>query len=311
LLNKVRQATGRTVSVAEFSADATFGQLVRLVEPGQPADAHAAAEPAGVVTLRDGGPLRPLFLAADALGTTFGYRVLASLLDDQRPVYGLEPVDPDPVGPRPVDPDPVGPGPAGDAAAGDRIERIAAQHIKAMLAAQPSGPYTIGGWSFGAVVAHEMAHQLALRGDEVGLLVCIDGVVPGGRRLAGFDPGYLLGSVRLQAGAALGVGPVGRLVRRTPELRRSFIANVGALPRYRPQPVPCPAVVFTAGADTRAADRLRSRLSPLYGGGVQVHPVGGDHWSMLALPHARDLATRLHEALPHGATAVAGQDGRQ
>jgi phthiocerol/phenolphthiocerol synthesis type-I polyketide synthase E len=310
LMNKVRQITGRTIPVTEFSADATFGRLVRLVEADLPAGGRTVETESaethrpglrspGIVTLRHGGAFRPLFLAADALGTTAGYRVLAGLLDGRRPVYGLEP---------------AGDVVAGKGAAVKSIEGIAADHVAAMLRAQRSGPYTIGGWSFGAVVAHEMAHQLTRRGEQVDLLVCLDGIVPSGRLPARFDPGLLVGGLRLQASAALGIGPVGRRVRRTPELRRLFIANLGALPRYRPRPVPCPAVVFTAGGDRRTAARLHRRLSPLYGGGVQVHHAGGDHWSMLALPHARDLAARLHEALadgalPDGATAVAGKDG--
>src|SRR5262249_15119604 len=85
-------------------------------------------------------------------------------------------------------------------------------------------------------------------------------------------------------------------------------------PRPPPPPpsrAPGPAGVFRGAADRRTADRLRNRLAPLYGGGVRVQPVSGDHWSMLTLPHARDLATRLLEALPDDATAVAGKDGAE
>jgi phthiocerol/phenolphthiocerol synthesis type-I polyketide synthase E len=279
LVNQIRERTGRTVSVTVFSENATFGRLLRLVEPDQPA---AETLPAGVVRLREGGPDKAtaLFLAADALGTTFGYRALAGLLGEQRPIYGLEPVHHGPP---------------------TSIETIAAQHVDAVLEVHGSGPYTIGGWSFGAVVAHEMAHQLDRRGARVDLLICLDGFVPPSRLPIGFDPEILLGSLLLRAGAALGVGPIGHQVRRAPGLRRRLAANLGALLRYRPKRIPSAAVVFKAGADHQTAARLRGRLSPLYGGGVRVHPAGGDHWSMLALPHARDLATRLLEVLPEGA----------
>jgi phthiocerol/phenolphthiocerol synthesis type-I polyketide synthase E len=272
LLRQVQDRTGRAVSVVEFSESPTFGALVRLAGPDRPMEL-----PSGVLTLHEEGLGRPLFLAADAMGTALGYRTLASLLD--RPVYGLEP---------------------GQRAA-DSIEHVAAEHIERVRAIQPSGPYTVGGWSFGAVVAHEMVQQLARRGEQVDLLVCLDGYAPRTGRPMGFDLDYLVASVRSQAGALLGTGPIGRRVRRTPEVRRQFVANIGAMLRYRPQPVACPAVVFKASTNHRGAAQLQARLVRIYLGDVAVHPVGGDHWSMLADPHVHDLAIRLREALAHRA----------
>ena len=43
---------------------------------------------------------------------------------------------------------------------------------------QPQGPYLIGGFSFGGLVAYEMAQQLRQSGQEVGLLVLIDPTPP-------------------------------------------------------------------------------------------------------------------------------------
>jgi phthiocerol/phenolphthiocerol synthesis type-I polyketide synthase E len=276
LLRQVQDRIGRAVSVVEFSERPTFGGLVRLAGPDQPTEL-----PAGAVALHEEGQGRPLFLAADAMGTTLGYRALATLLD--RPVYGLEP---------------------GRRAVG--IEHVAAEHIERMRAIQPAGPYTVGGWSFGAVVAHEMARQLAGQAD---LLVCLDGYVPRTGRPMALDPDYLVASVRSQADALLGLGPIGRQVRRAPEVRRQFVANIGAMLRYRPQPVTCPAVVFKASTNHRDAARLQARLARSYAGGVAVHPVGGDHWSMLADPHVHDLALRLREALtPEPATVQTGEN---
>ncbi|MET0236328.1 MAG: beta-ketoacyl synthase N-terminal-like domain-containing protein [Kibdelosporangium sp.] len=265
LLRQVQDRTGRAVPVIEFAERPTFGALVRLVGPDWPA---------GVLTLHEQELERPFFLAADAMGTALGYRALATRLD--RPVYGLEPVR--------------------QAARG--IDHVAAEHIERMLAIQPAGPYTVGGWSFGAVVAHEIARQLTRRGEQVDLLVCLDGYIPRIRWPIGSDTDYLLASVRSQADALLGTGPIGRRMRRAPEVRRQFVANIGALLRYRPQPVDCPAVVFKASTSHEGAARLQARLARTYAGGVVVHPVGGDHWSMLADPHVHDLATRLREVLP-------------
>jgi phthiocerol/phenolphthiocerol synthesis type-I polyketide synthase E len=265
LIGQVRAHAGCDLSVAEFTGAPTFGTLVRLVER----TAGAPAAP-GVVTLR-AGVGRPLFLAADALGVTAGCRALAAALPAGQPVLGLEP-------------------PGGQAFR--RIEDLAAHHVEAVLAAGRGGPHLLGGWSFGAVVAHEMAHQLTARGERVALLVCLDGFVPNGRGLpVATDPAFLRDTVRLRLGAALGVGPVGA-VRRSREVQRRFAANLGALLRYRPRPVPCRAVLYRAGADRRAAARLHRRLSTLYEG-IQVRPTGGGHWSMLAPPHVDLLAKML------------------
>ncbi|MEO6084691.1 MAG: beta-ketoacyl synthase N-terminal-like domain-containing protein, partial [Umezawaea sp.] len=269
LLGQVRERTGTAVSSVDFLGDPTFGALAALVGPGR------AGVPAGVLAFGADRPGRPLFLAADAMGTALGYRALADLLD--RPVYGLEPV-------RPV----IG------------VELLAAQHVEHVLAIQPDGPYTLGGWSFGATIAHEMACRLKHLGADVDLLVCLDGYVPAVGRPVGADLDHLVSGTWSQAGALLGVGPFGRLVRRTPQVRRQFVGNIGALLRYRPGSPGCPAVLFRAGTDQRNAARLRSRLSRIYTGDVPVHLVGGDHWSILADPHVHHLADRLRAALRTG-----------
>ena len=269
LLAQVRERTGVVVSSVDFLANPTFGALSALVGPGR------TELPDGVLAFGADRPGRPLFLAADAMGTALGYRALGDLLD--RPVYGLEPV-------RPV----------------TGVELLAAQHVEQLLAVQAEGPYTVGGWSFGATVAHEMACQLGHLGAEVDLLVCLDGFVPAIGRPVGADLDHLAGGAWSQASALLGLGPFGRLVRRAPQVRRRFVGNIGALLRYRPGPADFPAVLFRAGTDRRDAARLRARLSRIYPGEVPVHLVGGDHWSILADPHVHHLADRLRSALRTG-----------
>ena len=276
LLSRVQQETGLAVSVTEFSRAGTFGALVRLAEQERSRRAQPAVR---AVALNAGGPGRPLFLAADAAGNVLSYRLLAAELDGVRPVVGLEPTDP--------------------AAAALSIEDSAAGHAAAVLASQPSGPYTVGGWSFGAVLAHETARRLTAAGAAVDALVCLDAYVPGpAGRPVGLDPGFLADSLRLQAGAALKIGAAGRQVRRSPELRRLLLAKSRVLARYRPPAVDCAAVLVLTGLTPRAADRLPRRLSGLYGKGVRVLPAGGDHWTMLAPPHVPELARSLRAALP-------------
>lgn len=54
------------------------------------------------------------------------------------------------------------------------VERMAEELCARVLSMSPDGPYTIGGHSFGGILAYEMARQLRDRGKVVRLLVLID-----------------------------------------------------------------------------------------------------------------------------------------
>ncbi len=54
------------------------------------------------------------------------------------------------------------------------IAAIAANYISILKQYQPHGPYILGGWCYGGVVAHEMACQLRQAGEEVRHLIMLD-----------------------------------------------------------------------------------------------------------------------------------------
>ena len=62
---------------------------------------------------------------------------------------------------------------------------MAARYVAAMLAHQPTGPFYLGGHSFGAMIAYEMALQLVEQGHEIGMLAIIDQRRPGWRLTPG------------------------------------------------------------------------------------------------------------------------------
>ncbi|MGW3963674.1 type I polyketide synthase [Amycolatopsis sp. NPDC005003] len=277
MMSRLRDQAGLVVSLAEFSREPTFGRLVELAERDRP-KARAQRAPVNAVLLRE-GPGRPLFLAADAAGTALSYQPLADRLDAGRPVYGLEP---DPADGR-----------------HQSVTQVAAHHVDAVLGIQPEGPYTLGGWSFGAVMAHEMARLLVERGEVVDVLLCLDAFVPGRRGVPiGLDAEFLYSHAYFQVAGVLGLGEVGRQMRRNPALHKLFLHKARAMAPYRPRAVDCPAVVFKVGLDARGAAKLTTRLAPLYGGGVRVIPVPGNHWSVLTEPHVHQLAEDLLTTLP-------------
>lgn len=58
------------------------------------------------------------------------------------------------------------------------VEHLARQQLDAITAIQPYGPYRLGGFSFGGLVAYELAHLMRARGDEVELLFLLDATEP-------------------------------------------------------------------------------------------------------------------------------------
>lgn len=60
----------------------------------------------------------------------------------------------------------------------DRVEAIAAHFIGELKEARPRGPYLLCGYSFGGILAYEMAQQLVAAGDQVPMLVLLDSYAP-------------------------------------------------------------------------------------------------------------------------------------
>lgn len=54
------------------------------------------------------------------------------------------------------------------------VEELAAEYIKGIQLVQPQGPYRLGGWSFGGVVAFEMACQLVAADQPVATVALLD-----------------------------------------------------------------------------------------------------------------------------------------
>ncbi len=54
------------------------------------------------------------------------------------------------------------------------IEEMAATHLQALRAVRPQGPYVIGGFCLGGLIAFELAQQLRARGEKVQMLLIID-----------------------------------------------------------------------------------------------------------------------------------------
>jgi thioesterase domain-containing protein/glycosyltransferase involved in cell wall biosynthesis len=244
-----------------------------------------------LVAIDPDGSLPPLFLVHPAAGTVDCYVALARHLDPEQPLYAFQAAGVD-----------------GRGEPCDRVETLASRYVEALRQRRPRGPYHLGGWSLGAIVAFEMARQLHASGEEIALLALLDSHPP---LAPGEDAGELEDDDALLARWAieLGAQDAGGVLMRLRELRllpatagpddlrrglRVYRAHRRAVLSYRPSdPYPGRLTLFRAGP--AAADDLGwGRLSAQP---VEVRPVPGGHHEMLSEPHVRELAAALGEAL--------------
>jgi thioesterase domain-containing protein/acyl-coenzyme A synthetase/AMP-(fatty) acid ligase/acyl carrier protein len=141
----------------------TVEQLARVVEQLLSAGDSEKTPPAWspLVPIKPDGSNPPLFVPHAAGGQVFFYAELARRLHKEQPLYGLE-----------ARPSNKGLAPH------TGLESMSAEYVEAIRTVQPIGPYLLGGWSLGGVIAFEMARQLKQQGQEVALLALIDSQAP-------------------------------------------------------------------------------------------------------------------------------------
>jgi thioesterase domain-containing protein len=107
---------------------------------------------------------RPVFYGVPGPdGDVFCYTRLAGALGPDQPFYAFE-----------------FPGVEGDRPPETRIEALAEGFLRDLRAFQPHGPYMIGGFCLGGIVAFELARQLRAQGRDVALLALFQSPSPNG-----------------------------------------------------------------------------------------------------------------------------------
>jgi thioesterase domain-containing protein len=107
--------------------------------------------------VHDAGARTPFFyLHGDLSGGGFYSLKLSRALGPDQPFYVLPPQD--------IRLLPAAPS----------IEEMAAAHLAALRAVRPNGPYVIGGFCIGGLVAYELAQQIEASGESVEMLLVID-----------------------------------------------------------------------------------------------------------------------------------------
>jgi thioesterase domain-containing protein len=262
------------------------------------------------VAIQPTGSKRPLFLVHPAGGHVFPYVHLARYLGPDQPCYGLQ-----------------AKGLEEGESPHTRIEDMATDYIKALRTVQPNGPYFLGGWSMGGLVAFEMAQQLYAQGEEVDLLALLDTrIIPADEKLpeADLEAALLADFFRyfglsLDLLESLAQLPKDEVLTRVlalaqraglvpPEVEISqahrFVellkSDFQASRNYEPNRYPGRVTLFKASeelAGTTPDPTLG--WSEWANAGVEVHVVPGNHANLVYEPHVEVLAEKLRDCLNH------------
>ncbi|MFP2913376.1 thioesterase domain-containing protein, partial [Pyxidicoccus sp. 3LFB2] len=292
----VREAAG-----IPFTPDAAPGGATPAAEAA-PAGRAQPREWTPLVAIQKGGTGVPFFCVHGAGGNVLNFRELAGTLGKDQPFYGLQA--------RGVD---------GKLPPAESIEEMASIYLESIRQVRPKGPYMLGGYSGGGVVAYEMAQRLKAMGEEVSLVAFLDTFHPRTqeRRLSLTE--------RLQAIREEGPAYVTNRLRRKVErdgnrlvsqLKLRWYEQRGeSLPielrdlqlterfqylasRYNPRPYTGPVTLFRAQEISPIYSHMGATLGwePLVPT-LRIREVPGDHDSLVREPNVHVLGRMLRAAL--------------
>jgi amino acid adenylation domain-containing protein len=155
MMGRVEDAFGKRLPLALLFAEATILHLVDCLRRENLKEVESA-----IVPVQPAGSRPPLFfMHGDFMGGLY-CRLLAQQFGPDQPLYGVMPNGGDG---QPFLPN---------------VEAMAEERIRQLVALQPLGPYMLGGYCNGGLVAYEMARQMGQQGFEVDLVVLLDTWVP-------------------------------------------------------------------------------------------------------------------------------------
>jgi len=245
----------------------------------------------------------PLFIVHGVAGVVMELFPIGKLVRSQGPVYAIQA--------RGLD---------GADAPFNSLTEMASYYAGSIREVQPRGPYILAGYSFGGVVAFEMAHQLSTAGEKVALLALLDSYTHPRSWPLSCRIGVLRSRIAYRASLAAKV-PIGQTVnyylgrlgdisrdRFRKHLRTLVPRGIGneelpeaaqrvkdscyaAWDRYRPSYYPGKITFLKAGTNWRYPEDPRTIWRNL-AGEFEMHTVPGEH-SELVGPSAEHLADRI------------------
>ncbi len=156
LFAQIEKSFGVKLPLATLFEAPTIEELARIVQSEVPSTGWNP-----LVAIQPTGSRPAFFCIHGAGGNVLIYRELSQNLGSDQPFYGLQSQGLD-----------------GSCPPLTRIEDMAALYVKAIRRQQPHGPYMVGGYCGGGLVAYEVAQQLRSAGEEIALLALFDTMNP-------------------------------------------------------------------------------------------------------------------------------------
>ncbi|MGW5493961.1 amino acid adenylation domain-containing protein [Streptomyces olivaceoviridis] len=265
---------GLTLALSDVFAHRTVAALAAVAIPAGARDAVAVP----LLEIRPQGTAAPLFCVHGGVGFGLPFAELAACLDPDRPVYALQ-----------------SDGVAAQPGAWDRpadVRELAATYVERVRRVRPHGPYHLLGWSFGGLVAHEMAVLLQAAGERVAFLAALDAfpVVPG-------DPNPTNEEIRsaFLAHHARGTTVADRDLDRLMTVMRH---HTDIAREFTPGRFAGPLTLFVATHGQPApTGELAARWRPYVDGPLTVHEVACGHEEMLGGAAVRRIGALTDSAL--------------
>ncbi|MCW1913954.1 amino acid adenylation domain-containing protein [Luteolibacter sp. GHJ8] len=309
MFSRINREFGRTLPLAALLGHPTIAKLAALLCPQAETGLPSGAGKGHLVTLADSGDGTPLFCLHGGDGGVLFYRSLAELMPRRFPLHAIESLDLSSSGP-------ITPA---------SVEETAAAYVENLLSLHPGGPFRLAGYSFGGVVAHEMACILQERGYTVEFLGLFDTHNPTapakrysltGRFNAFWQQQHDLPlpsrlerlreriaegiatnrRVKAEVAAALGNGPA----EAHSDLRRVQVReeNWRAMQAFRPRRFQGRITLFKA---MTASDKVEWPAdygwTELAGEGLEIVPVPGGHLTLFEEENVASLAAALASKL--------------
>lgn len=266
-----------------------------------------------LVPISKEGVRAPVFCVHPIGGNVLSFQALSLHLGGDFPVYGLQA--------RGLD---------NEELPHDSVEAMAADYVEAVREAQETGPYFLAGYSAGGLVAFEMARQLTLLGETIGMVILFDSYIGSppdsgegngdgeigitrhiwsilSRRLSRFQGMSFeekISSVRRNFSYYGARFLMDMRIRRhllltrlgipTARLRHVEDAFALAVRQYVPTPLPVNALLFRADKSDGDHDPDPAMgWQRLIQGNLSLCKVPGDHFTILYEPYVRAVAREL------------------
>ena len=289
LLARIAGETGYELPSSGILQSRTIEKLAAALRQGNTPESWSP-----LVAIQPKGDGVPFFCVHPGGGNVLCYLRLSQHLGPEQPFYGLQ-----------------APGLDGMCEPITTVAEMAERYVAAIRRSHPHGPYALGGWSVGGVVAYEMAQRLRADNEEVPTLAVIDsGVLYSCAVLTAMFPSGGPGALDLiRQPAAEQIADfrvrsaVARLVPENADdklalrIFRLFVTNMMAVLNYRPARNDGVIDVFQA-----EEKMVKDRFNPFsewsqFCDDVRLHVVSGNHLSMVHEPHVDHLASELRLCL--------------